>query len=143
MLFMSTNETNLWVQGLITQEQIIQCRRNLQFVAVAACSDHGLQTHQDLLKQLTPYTFDLRSSEKDYHIVASGFIQLDHTGQAKIVVSRLDPKGLTEVSSIAAMLVYCNVDHADGGKLMWVEGLNCTVDYMMTSIQVKSVTFFL
>lgn len=132
----ANHATNLRVPGLITDEQIIQCKQNLEFVALVACSDHDLDTYSDIIKQLTPYSFVLWAGEEDHQMVATGCFHVDHIGRVVIVVSRMNPKGLAEVSDIPALLEYCNIVHEDGGKLMWVEGLNRTVHDMLEDIKV-------
>lgn len=132
----STNQTNLRVAGLITDEQLTQSKYNLEFKAVAACSDHKLDTYADLMKELIPYSFALWSSEETRQTVASGHFHVNHNGRVAIMVSRLQPRGLAEVFDIPALLRFCNIAHEDGGKLMWVEALNRTLNYMLEDIKV-------
>lgn len=131
---MSTNPTFV-CHGQINYDQLVQIKKNLRFDVVCECSDDRLETYSNLFKHLAPYTFQLRSSEENFHIVASGCFSVDSNGRALILFSRRDPKGTAEVSDIATMLQYCNVVHEDGGKLMWVEGLDSTVSALLEEVR--------
>lgn len=130
---------DLAIEGLLTDEQTVQCKANLQFQVICINGEARLGTYPDLFKLLAPYAFEIRSSPRHHQTVGTGYFPVDQNGQVTIMVSRHTPRGTAEVASIAEMLEYCNLtpEHDEGAKLMWLEALNCTVYDLMTGILVR------
>lgn len=90
-----------------------------------------------ILKKMTPYAYEVRSSEENFSIVASGCFVMDHDGQVTLLVRRRQPKGIADVSSVAELLQFCNLPHEDGTKLMWVNGLHSTLHQIVDDAAVS------